>query len=79
MFLETKNVFSIQVARGSFWTGIDQKLDLIQVLGWPTVPSLISANGVALPTSSYSYNGTKKLLAINYALDMNTNWVIVIQ
>ena len=59
--------------------GIDQELDLIQILGWPSSPTGISANGTPLPSTTYNYNTTNQLLTINYTLDMNTNWVLVIQ
>jgi len=67
------------VAQGSSWIGIDQELDLIQILGWSSSPTSISANGTPLPSTTYNYNTTNQLLSINYALDMNTNWVLVIQ
>jgi hypothetical protein len=58
---------------------IDEKLDLIQVLGWSSVPTGIIANGTPLPSTAYTYNSTNQLLSINYALDMNIIWVLVIQ
>lgn len=79
LFESFQNALSIQVTKGPGWTGINQDLDLIQILGWPSAPSAISVNGTVLPSSNYSYNGTYQFLSINYALDMNTNWSINFQ
>ena len=77
-----QNELNIQVTQGSSnsWTGIDPQLDLIQIMGWPSLPSVISVNDTTLDANSYDYDIDSKLLTIQQLqLDMNVNWVLVLE
>lgn len=61
------------------WPGIQQKLDNIQVMGWPTRPTTIRINGVAADPATYTYVDSSKRLTLTCNLDMNEINVINFQ
>ena len=74
-----QNELTIQVTQGSsaLRTGIEPKLDLIQVMGWPSAPSEIRLNDTMV-LDNYDYDENNQVLTVNLDLDMNMNWVLVI-
>lgn len=60
----------------SAWTGIDQKLDSIQLMGWPFPLESISVNGEEIDPTLYQYDTDTKNLYLNYPFTMNDDYTV---
>jgi hypothetical protein len=62
------------------WTGIEPKLDMIQIMGWSSNSINFTLNGSYDVNYTYTYIESTQRLSINFkndsTLDMNSDWVI---
>ena len=67
----------ISVQKGSdSWSPIQQMLEMVQIMGWPSKPASIAVNGENLQPDDYSYDQTTQNLFLTYKFNMNNNYNI---
>jgi len=73
----------MNVAIGNSWTGIEPRLETIQIMGWPSNSVNFTIDGSYDIHYTYTYIEITQRLTINFnadsTLDMNKNWVIDFQ
>lgn len=75
---------TVEKETASSWPGIAQKLDTIELMGWPSAPSQITVQSneqedIILDSDKYFYIAETKRLTVLHEFDMNRAYTIMFE